>query len=97
MAAIPTLAQEDARRRGRERESLAGEASRIVNRLKSALVRRGVRKFNPKLKKASERLNDLRTHEGELPNTLEEMKRDMGGGSSFGQEARIGQQSSAVT
>ena len=79
MAAIPTLAQEDARRPGRERESLAGEASRIVNRLKSALARLGVRKFNPKLKKASERLNDLRTPEGEPipPNTLDEMKRDM--------------------
>ena len=74
MAAIPTLAQEDAKR-----ESLAGEASRIVNRLKSALARLGVRKFNPKLKKASERLTDLRTPEGEPipPNTLDEMKRDM--------------------
>src|SRR5271166_6148022 len=79
MAAIPTLAQEDARRPGHERESLAGEATRIVNRLKSALARLGVRKFNPKLKKASERLNDLRTPEGEpIPsNTLDEMKRDM--------------------
>src|SRR5271165_2922279 len=33
MAAIPTLELEDARRPSRERESLTGEASRIVNRL----------------------------------------------------------------
>jgi transposase len=34
--AIPTLAQEDAKRPNRERESLVGEQSRIVNRMKAA-------------------------------------------------------------
>ena len=72
MVAIPTLAQEDAKRPNRERESLVGEQSRIVNRMKAALARLGIRGFNPKLKKAVERLDGLRTPEGEPipPNTL---------------------------
>ena len=32
MVAIPTVAEEDARRPGRERENLVGEATRIINR-----------------------------------------------------------------
>ena len=48
MVAIPTLAQEDAKRPNRERESLVGEQSRIVNRMKAALARLGIRGFNPK-------------------------------------------------
>ena len=79
MVAIPTVAEEDARRPGRERESLVGEATRIINRVKSALARLGIRTFNPKLKKAPALLNDLRTPEGDPipPNTLDEIKRDM--------------------
>ncbi|HEX4828053.1 MAG TPA: transposase, partial [Xanthobacteraceae bacterium] len=79
MVAIPTLAQEDAKRPNRERESLVGEQSRIVNRMKAALARLGIRGFNLKLKKAVERLDGLRTPEGESipPNTLAELKRDM--------------------
>ena len=60
MVAISTLAQEDAKRPNRERESLVGEQSRIVNRMKAALARLGIRGFNPKLKKAVERLDGLR-------------------------------------
>ena len=47
--------------------------------MKSALIRLGIRGFNPKLKKAAERLEDLRTPEGEPipPNTLAELHRDM--------------------
>jgi transposase len=43
------------------------------------LARLGIRGFNPKLKKAAERLGDLRTPEGEpvAPNTLSELRRDM--------------------
>src|SRR5678815_4867848 len=79
MVAIPTLAQEDAKRPNRERESLVGEQSRIVNRMKAALIRLGIRGFNPKLKKDAGRLEDLRTPEGEPipPNTLAELRRDM--------------------
>ena len=79
MVAIPTLDEEDAKRPNRERESLVGEQSRLVNRMKSTLVRLGIRGFNPKLKLAAERLAALRTPQGEPipPNTLAELKRDM--------------------
>jgi transposase len=79
MVAIPTIKDEDAKRPNRERESLVGEQSRIVNRMKAALVRLGIRGFNPKLKKATGRLDGLRTPEGEPipPNTLAELRRDM--------------------
>src|SRR5499425_2403727 len=56
MVAIPTLKDEDAKRPNRERESLVGEQSRIVNRMKEALSRLGIRGFNPTIKKAAERL-----------------------------------------
>jgi transposase len=77
--AIPTIKDEDAKRPNRERDSLVGEQTRILNRMKAALVRLGIRNFNPKLKKAVERLAGLRTPEGEPipPNTLAELHRDM--------------------
>jgi transposase len=79
MAAIPSLAEEDARRPNREHETLVGERSRIVNRMKAALIRFGIRGFNVKLRKASEHLEGLRTPEGVPlpPNTLAELRRDM--------------------
>src|SRR4030088_298664 len=64
MVAIPTIKDEDAKRPNRERESLVGEQSRIVNRMKAALVRLGIRGFNPKLKKALERPARLRPTQG---------------------------------
>jgi transposase len=79
MVAVPTLAEEDAKRPSREREALVGEATRIIARLKSTFVRLGVRGFNPKLKTAAERLPHLRTAEGEPipPNTLAALQRDL--------------------
>jgi transposase len=79
MVAIPTTKDEDAKRPNREHESLVGEQSRIVNRMKATLIRLGIRGFNPKLKKAAERLDGLHTPEGEPipPNTLAELRRDM--------------------
>ena len=79
MAAIPTLEEEDARRPTRERECLVGERTRIVNRIKAALVRLGVRGFKPTLRKALEHLDALRTPEGTAlpPNTRAELHRDM--------------------
>ena len=41
MVAVPTLEAEDARRPNREHETLIGERTRIVNRMKSALARLG--------------------------------------------------------
>jgi transposase len=79
MAAVPTLEQEDAKRPSREREGLVGERTRIVNRMKGALARLGVRGFKPTLRKAPERLAALRTAGGAPlpPNTLAELRRDM--------------------
>src|SRR3954465_16015876 len=79
MAAIPTLEEEDARRPNREREGLVGERTRIVNRIKGALARLGIRGFKPTLREAPEHLAALRTPEGEPlpPNTLAELRRDM--------------------
>src|SRR3954447_14108801 len=79
MAAIPTPAEEDARRPTRERECLVGERTRIVNRIKAALVRLGVRGFKPTLRNALQRLDALRTPEGTAlpPNTRAELHRDM--------------------
>jgi len=79
MAAIPTLAEEDAKRPNREREGLVRERTRIVNRMKSCLARFGIRKFKPTLRKAPERLATLATPEGVPlpPNTLLELRRDM--------------------
>ena len=79
MVAIPTLAEEDARRPNREHEHLVGERTSIVNRLKATLVRLGIPGFNIKLRKAAETLKELRTPEGEAlpPNTLAELLRDL--------------------
>jgi transposase len=79
MVAIPTIRDEDAKRPNRERESLVREQSRIINRMKATLIRLGIRGFNPKLKKAAERLEGLLTPEGEAipPNTLAELRRDI--------------------
>src|SRR5215211_5010544 len=79
MAAIPTLEEEDARRPNRERESLVGERTRIVNRIKANLTRLGIRGFKPTVRGASERLEALRTPDGAPlpPNTRAELRRDM--------------------
>ena len=79
MVAIPSIKDEDAKRPNRERESLVGEQNRIINRMKAALIRLGIRGFNPKLKRAAGRLDGLHTPEGEPipPNTLAELRRDM--------------------
>ena len=79
MAAIPTMAEEDARRPTRERETLIREQTRAVNRIKSTLIRFGIRTFKAKLRQASKHLEGLRGPEGEpLPaNTMAELRRDL--------------------
>ena len=56
MAAIPTIAEEDARRPNREHQMLVQEQTRIVNRIKSTLIRFGIRNFKVGLRKADDRL-----------------------------------------
>jgi transposase len=79
MCAIPTIAEEDAKRPHRERETLVDDRTSIINRIKATLARLGIRNVNPKLKNAAERLEHVRTPEGEPipPNTLEELRRDL--------------------
>jgi transposase len=79
MVAIPTLEEEDARRPSREREILVGERTRIINRMKAALARLGIRGFKPGLLTAPQKLDALRTPEETPipPNMLDEMRRDM--------------------
>jgi transposase len=79
MAAIPSLAEEDAKRPSREHETLVGERTTLINRMKGALIRFGVRHFKPTLRKAAERLASLRTPEDVAlpPETQAELRRDM--------------------
>src|SRR5882672_8282138 len=79
MVAIPTADEEDAKRPSRERESLVGESTRIINRMKSSLARLGIRGFKPQLRKAAQRVAALRTPDGLAipPNTLDELRRDL--------------------
>ena len=92
MVAVPTLAEEDAKRPSRERERLVGERSQIDTRLKAAFVRLGIRDFNTKSANAIDRLESLKTPEGAPipPNTLAEVKRD------FERQAFLKQQIRAV-
>jgi Phosphotransferase enzyme family len=77
-AAIPTLREEDAKRPSRERESLVGEQSRLVNRMKATLIRLGIRGFNPKLRHAEQRLETAHTRGRANPGQhLAELKRDV--------------------
>ena len=79
MVGVPTIEEEDAKHPHRERENLVGERTRIVNRMKAALVRLGIRGFKPELRRAPKKLDGLRTPE-DLPippNTLDEIRRDL--------------------
>jgi transposase len=79
MATVPGVDEEDAKRPTRERENLVGERTRLINRMKAALARLGIRGFNPALRKAADGLETLRTPEGSaVPGrALAEMRRDM--------------------
>ena len=79
MAIVPTVAEEDAKRPCRDRESLVHERTSIVNRMKAMLIQFGVRNFKPVLRKASEKLDAVRTPEGIAlpPNTVCALRRNM--------------------
>ncbi len=79
MATIPSREEEDAKRPSREREILVKERTRLINAMKSDLIRLGIRNFNPKLRNAPTKLETLRTAEGASipPNTLAKLLRDM--------------------
>ena len=79
MAIVPTVAEEDAKRPHRERDSLVHERTSTVNRMKSILIQFGVRNFKPALRKASEKLDAVRTPEGIAlpPNAVAALRRHM--------------------
>jgi len=79
MAAIPTLEEEDAKRPNRERDRLTREQTGLINRLKSALARLGIRGLEPGQRKTAKLLESLRTPEGRTipPLTLAELGRDL--------------------
>ena len=68
---VPSMVQEDARRRSRERTRLVVERGQQSNRIKGVLMTLGVRDFEPTRRDWQERLGDLRTADGqELPPCL---------------------------
>src|SRR5215468_10677079 len=68
---VPNVAQEDARRRSRERTRLVVERGQHSNRIKGVLMTLGVRDFEPTRRDWQKRLGDLRTADGqELPTCL---------------------------
>src|SRR6516162_7980377 len=79
MVRVPALAEEDAKRPNREREVLVKQRTRLVNRMKGALARLGIRNFRPTLRKAAEHLAGLYTPEGSPlpPNVAAELERDI--------------------
>jgi transposase len=79
MVRIPSAAAEEARRPGRERERLVGERLQLENRIENLLCLHGIAGFRRRLKKAAERLDELRSFAGmPLPGkTMGELRRLM--------------------
>lgn len=79
MVRIVSEVEEEMRRPGRERERLVGERLQLENRIENLLCLHGIVGFKPRLKKAVERLDGLRTFAGTpLPaKTMAELKRLM--------------------
>lgn len=62
---VPTPAQEDARRRSRERARLVVERGQHTSRIKGLLMTQGIREFEPTRRDWQERLEALRDPEGQ--------------------------------
>jgi transposase len=79
MVRIPSVTEEDMRRPERERERLVSERIALENRIENLLCLHGIVGFKPRLKKATERLDELRCYDGgELPpDAMDELKRIM--------------------
>lgn len=77
MVAIPSEAEEDLRRPGRERERLVSERLQLENRMENLLCLHGPQRFRPRLKKAAEQLELVRSFAGApLPgHTMIELRR----------------------
>ena len=79
MVRLPSEAEEEMRRPGRERERLVCERLQLENRIENLLCLQGIAGFRPRLKKAAERLEQLRSFAGmPLPaQTMAELRRLM--------------------
>jgi transposase len=79
MAPIPSAADEDMREPGREREAVTAARIKIENQIGSLLNRYGIVGFKPRLKKAAQHLEQLRTPDGKaLPaKTMDRLRRLM--------------------
>jgi transposase len=79
MVRVPSEAEEDLRRPGREREVLVRDRVAIENRIHNILSLYGIAGFKPRLKKAARQLDGLRSFAGApLPeNTMREIGRLM--------------------
>ncbi|MBV8576550.1 MAG: IS110 family transposase, partial [Acetobacteraceae bacterium] len=79
MAPIPTAAEEDMREPGREREAVTAARLKIENQIGSLLNRYGICGFKPRLKKAAQHLEQLRTPDGKalLAKTMDRLRRLM--------------------
>jgi transposase len=79
MVRIPGATEEDMRRPERERERLVGERIALENRIGNLLCLHGVSGFKPRLRKAAERLEELRGFDGGAlpPKLMEELRRLM--------------------
>ena len=80
MVRVPSVEEEDSRRPGRERDHLVRERVAVENRITSLLCLHGIAGFKPRLKKAMETLERLRTAAGSPPppKAMEELRRLMG-------------------
>jgi transposase len=79
MVRVPSEAEEDMRRPGRERERLVRERIQLENRMENLLCLHGASSFRPRLKKAAECLEQVRDFAGASlpPQLMAELKRLM--------------------
>jgi len=79
MVRVPTVEAEDLRRQVRERDRLLSERNRHTNRVKALLFGQGIRDFDLRRPRASDRLADLRTGDGRAlaPCLLAELRREV--------------------
>src|SRR3954467_2710763 len=97
MVAIPTIAQEDARRPGREREGLVAERTRLTNTIKAELALWGIQGFKPGLRRAADHRGALRRVGGEPlpPNTLARLHRLLKRRRLIGEQIKVIEQTAA--
>jgi transposase len=79
MVRVPSIEEEDSRQPGRAREVLVRDRLAVENRIENLICLHGITGFNPRLKKASEKLEALRTFGGDAlpPKIMEELRRLM--------------------